>query len=129
VNYREELAERLDRVPFSARKVALRAGVSPGYVSDVKNRKAHSLTLETAGLINAALDELANEAKPEPPASPAAQSHPGVEALAADVTMRARCNISDEDITDLRSMILPAPVQSKELALVIAAALKSQPQQ
>lgn len=112
MNYREELAQRLERVPFSARKVALRAGVSPGYVSDAKKRKAHALSLEMAEKINAALDELAREAQPSLSPQPHPQHHPAVEALASDPERMADLGIDEALLEELRSIRLPYPIET-----------------
>jgi len=104
MDYREELALRLRRVPFSAAQVADRAGKSRAYVARVKSGEAPGLTLETARMIHAGIDALILEAtgmeKHEAP------EHIGVRTLAADSALCRAHHITPAELQELSALVL-----------------------
>lgn len=107
MDYREELARRLERVPFSARQIAGLAGVSPAWVAKAKKREAHKITLETAQRINAAIDKLAEQAQGKPAHDPTV--HPGIEALVAAPALAQAAGLDAEFLRTHRHLYLPGP--------------------
>lgn len=125
MDFRAELQERLERVPFSAAQVARAAGLSREWVAKARKGKAYKIGWDTAQRIHSAIDALAEQAQPrgqESPPEPQPQHHPGIDALHAILFGDPKQRITEAELDELRrsrpdeQIVMPG--EALDLALV-----------
>lgn len=114
-------------MPWSARQIALEAGLSPAWVSRAKREEAHKITLETAQAIHEAIDRLGKRARPD---ERERVEHPGLDAMEEDKALMETMGFTKELMEAARSLSLtwtsgPNVIQTKAQAVEWLAFLKA----
>lgn len=124
---REAVEQELDRRGWSQAYVARRLGVKRAAVNNIvqgRSMGGSGLAIKLLALLGidpASIDieGLASASSVVAPDATPRQYHPGVEALAADATLRARHHVTDAEIAALRRAVLDRPLDTATIAVMM----------